>query len=124
MLDCTFTDTVTVRRASTRDVHNKVEYTEVKDEAGCPLPVKCRFERRRRRVITLEGVERDSDASMVFRRDKAVDIAPEDLIVTARGEVYQILTYEDVVLLGTTADYGRLTLGFTRTEVPPDFPRF
>jgi hypothetical protein len=123
MLDATFVEVVTVRRPIGRDVKNETTYEEVLDQAGCPLPVKCRFERTRRRTVDLNGREKTADARMVYRIDRNTEIKPEYLIVTKREEVYSVIGHEDVGLMfGKTAQYGRLSLELTRQVVPKDKP--
>jgi len=127
MLDVILTETVTVRRAKPgqRSVTNSVQYEELKDEGGFPLPIRCRIERRRRRVHTsLEGVELDADATLVYRVDKAPEIKPEDLIYLSRTkEVWRVLTHETADLLFQgKAHYGRLALQLSRQVVPGDWP--
>lgn len=123
MLDVAYTDSVTVRRpkAGSRSVSNSVQYEELKDQGGFPLPIRCRIERRKRRVHTVEGVELDADASLVYRKDKSPDLKLEDLIFTNRKEVFRILTFEEVnFLFCEKAQYVRLSLQFFRQPVPDD----
>lgn len=123
MLDVTFTDSVTVRRAKagSRTVSNSVQYDELKDEGGFPLPIRCRIERRKRRIHNVEGAELDADATLVYRKDKAPQLQIEDLIFTKRKEVFRVLTLEEANLLFCgKAVYGRLALQFSRQTVPGD----
>lgn len=126
MLDVTFNESVTVRRIKpeTRTATNSVEYVELKDEGGFPIPIRCRVERRKRRVHGLEGTELDADATLVYRVDKSPEVKPEDLIYLARTkEVFRVLTHETADLLFCSkANYGRLALQFTRQAVPGDWP--
>lgn len=124
MLDVTFTDSVTVRRpkAGSRTVSNSVQHEELKDDGGFPLPIRCRIERRKRRVHGLEGVELDADATLVYRVDRSPGVKAEDLIYLGRTkEVFRVLTFETVDLLFCgKAVYGRLFLQFFRQPVPED----
>lgn len=126
MLDVVLTDSVTVRRikTGTRTATNSVSYDELKDEGGFPIPVRCRIERRKRRIHGLEGVELDADATLVYRADKSPEIRPEDLIYLGRTkEVWRVLTHEtaDLLFCGK-ANYGRLALQMFRQPVPGDWP--
>lgn len=127
MLDIVHTDSVTIRRAvpGSRTATNAVQYEEVKAEDTDPIVIRCRIERRKRRVHNLEGVEMDADASLVYRKDRYPQLQLEDLVYNSkRNEVYRIITFEDADLLFcSNAQYGRLSLQIYRATVPGDGPR-
>ena len=125
MLDSTFKTKVTLRKPKRggRDVNNEVVYEEFRGKGECLVDIRCRFERRRRRAISLEGVEFESDATMIYRKDRVpTKIGREDLIVEG-GDSFAIALAEDLQLMFGTARYERLTLVFSRQQVTKDVPR-
>lgn len=120
MLDVTFNETVTLRRASARDARNKITWQEVLDESGGPLRLKCRIERRRRRIFSQDGVEREIDATMAYRKTSAPDLRLEDVMVTQSGEAFKITGLDELAILFGTATYGRAELRRTREVMPAD----
>jgi len=120
MFEATFNEQVTVRRASSRDVRNKTVYTQQLDATGEPLYLKCRLERTRRRIQTLDGAAAEADASMLFRDDLSLQFGPDDLIVTSSGETFKVLTKSAASALFGGSKYARAELRQTRTSVPED----
>lgn len=120
MLGALFNESVTVRRAIARTARDKVTYQQVVDSTGFPLTLKCRLERRGRRIFALTGNEKDSDAQMVWRDGGDITLKDEDLVVTSKGETFKVISIERQKKLGTAVDYGRAQLRRTETPVPED----
>lgn len=121
MLGVLFNETVTVRRAIARTARNEVTYEQVLDETGFPLTLKCRLERRGRRIFTAAGNEKESDAQLAYRSSGLkIELKDEDLIVTSKGEAFKILSIERQNQLGTAIEYGRAQLRRTELPVPED----
>lgn len=114
-----FNEEVTLRRAKSRDGRNKVVYEELLANGG-PLRLKCKIDRRKRRVYTIQGVEKEVDATLFFRTVDAPELRLEDLVVTSSGEVFKAVGFDRQQLLGSGEEFGRVELRFTRTEVPAD----
>jgi hypothetical protein len=119
MFDLLFKDKATLRGAATRDARNAVSYEEKTDEAGFTLTLRCRFERRGRRVMTTPGVETQTDASMLYRSSNAPLLELEDLVVIA-GETFRVVGITKQRLEGTAVEYSRADLALDRTVVPED----
>lgn len=120
MLGVLFNEAVTVRRATTRSARNAVTYEQVLDSTGFPLTIKCRLERRGRRIFATTGNEKESDAQMAWRDKVDITLRDEDLIVTKTGETFKVLSIERQKKLGTAVDYGRAQLRRSDTVVPED----
>lgn len=117
MFDVLFTDRVTVRRAVSRDVRNASVYEEVKGEDGGTLAIRCKLERRGRKIITTTGQETQSDATMLFRSSRAPSLSLEDL-VRAGDATYRVVGLSSERVAGV--EYSRADLTLDRTEVPED----
>jgi hypothetical protein len=122
MLGVLFNTKVTVRRAQVggRTARNAVTYEQLVDSTGFPLTLKCRLERRGRRIFSTTGHEKESDAQMVWRDTATVEIKDEDLIVTTKGETFKVMSVERQTKLGTAVGYGRAQLRRTEIPVPGD----
>lgn len=121
MLDLTFIDTFTIRRPQSRTGRNEVTYATVQDGHGAPLQLACRLELRRRRVFSTQGVEAESDATLVYRVSVGKEAKPEDLVV-CREETFRVIGTSRQRLLFGNAEYSRLDLQKVRTPVPEDEP--
>lgn len=119
MFDVMFTDEARVKRATGRTAENAVTYEEVLDETGGALPVRCKLEHRGRRVVGKDGVEIQSDATMICRTSDLPGIDMEDLVV-AGGRTYRVVGLTDQPLLGSGVKYSRLDLALDRAPVPGD----
>ncbi len=126
MLDALFVDRVTVRRAKTRGVANEVVYEQVLDKVdgdkkgGGPAILNCRIERRRRRVITEQREEIQTDATMVFRVVALPTIEMTDIVVDAKGKAYKVAGLESDRALFGGGEYARADLQDTKLDVPAD----
>jgi len=119
MLDITFRELVTLRRAKagTRGASNDPVYEIVRDTAEEPLKVRCYIERRKRRVFSTAGVEEESDATMLFRATEKADVRAEDLVVDQDGAAYRVNGLETASSLFGSARYRRADLRKTRLKV-------
>lgn len=126
MLDALFVDRVTVRRAKTRGVANEVVYEQVLDKVdgdkkgGGPAILNCRIERRRRRVITEQREEIQTDATMVFRVVPLPTVEITDIIVDDKDRAYKVAGLEKDRALFGEGEYVRADLQDTKLDVPPD----
>lgn len=121
MLDVSFIDTFTIRRAQGRSSRNEVTYGTVLDGHGAPLQQNGLLELRRRRVHTVQGVEAESDATLIHRVKVGKEVKPEDLVV-CRGETFRVIGSSRQRLLFGDAEYARLDLQKVRTPIPGDEP--
>jgi hypothetical protein len=122
MLDTMLRETVTLRRAKagSRSVQNEVVYEILRDAAEIPIEVRCRIERRRRRIFSTAGVEEESDGTMLYRISSKVDIQTNDLVVDRNGQAYKILGFDEQSSLFGSASYRRADLRLTRLPVQED----
>ena len=127
MLDALMVDRVTVRRAKTRGVANEVVYEQVLDKVdgdkkgGGPAILNCRIERRRRRVITEQREEIQTDATMIFRVVPLPTVEMTDIIVdSAKDRAYKVAGLERDRALFGEGEYVRADLQDTKLDVPPD----
>jgi hypothetical protein len=120
MLDALFRETVTLRRLAvgTRQTDGAAGYEIVVDDAEVPVQIRCRIERRRRRLITKEGVELEGDATMVLKRPASIEISEEDVVVDRNGQAWKILRKESSDSFFGAGEYFRLDLQETTIEVP------
>lgn len=120
MLDALYKDSVTVRRPKGRDAANRITYEEILAENGGPLVIRCRIERRRRRVVTTDAKERVQDAQMVFRSDLAPQLQSQDIVVVTKDrETFEVDTLEKLDSpFGGPVAYGRAGLLRTAAVIP------
>lgn len=121
MLDSLFNVTVTLRRRVKQGVKGDITFQEVLDGSGAPLPIKCRFERRRRRIYRKDGPELELDGTMICRKDKPglPAIAAEDVIVrTDTNEAFKVVSIDEDQQLFSSEKYLRLALALTNLPTP------
>lgn len=119
MLDTMMRENVTLRRAraGSRTVKNEVTYDILRDDAEIPIVLRCRIERRRRRIFSAQGVEEESDGTMIYRVTSKVDVKANDLIVDRNGQAFKILGFDEQPSLFGSATYRRADLRLTRLPV-------
>lgn len=122
MLETLFRETVTLRRlaAGTRAVDGVAEYSTVVDADDVPIEIRCRIERRRRRILSKEGVELEGDATMMLKRPTSTEISEEDVVVDRNGQAWKILRVERAEAFFGAGEYMRLDLQETTIAVPAD----
>src|SRR3982751_6478478 len=117
MLDATFRETVTLRRAraGARGANGApAAYDLVRDGAEVAVRIRCRIERRRRRIFLDQGVEAEADATMLFRVTlPSVDLRTVDYVVDRNGEAFKVLGMDDQQSLFGSARYKRVDLRAT-----------
>ena len=119
MLDILLKDKVTVRRAGARDVRNNITYTQLTDSKGHPTHVTCKLDKRRRRIFSTDGVEMESDATMVYRVQGNPIVMLEDLVYFD-GTSYKIIAFAEQNMLFSAFNYVRADLQLTRDVQPED----
>ncbi|MGH9462003.1 MAG: hypothetical protein ACRD1X_12340 [Vicinamibacteria bacterium] len=122
MIESLYRETVTLRRpkAATRQVDGSTDYEIVVDEAQYPVRVRCRIERKGRRIFTNQGVELQSDAAMVFRQKDGSTVRKDDIVVDRNGEAWKVLDLEELRQLFGPNTYARAGLQSTVDPVPHD----
>lgn len=119
MFDVLFRDKATVRRAkaNARSVRNAVVYEELLDESGGTITLRCKIERRGRRVLSTSGSETQTDASAFYNAGRAPAVREDDLLVVG-AETFRIVGLNSQRLGAAT--YARADLVLDRTIVPED----
>ncbi len=119
MFDLLNNDSVRVMRAGKAGLKGNVEYKEVLDPAGGPLPVPCYIKRKRRRVYGKDRVEAYVDATLMYRVDEDLpEIRAEDFVITESGEEFKVTDVDQDRQIGTDLECRQLGLVATRLPVP------
>lgn len=120
MLDVLFNESITIRRPTGRTAANAITYEQAKNEDGTGIVVRCRIEETRRRVIGTDGIQTESDATMVFRVNGNPVIGLEDVVIRDSGTAYRVIGINAQQAIGTPYKYARLDLALTKQLVPED----
>lgn len=121
MLDALFNVTVRLMRRKVEGVKAETVFEEALTTNGGPLPIKCRFERRRRRIYRKDGPELEVDGTVLCRKLKAGEptIAAEDVLVREdSGEAFKVVTVDEDQQLFSGLKYLRMTVQATKLAVP------
>lgn len=120
-LEALYNVTVTLRRRAAQGVKGDITFQEVLDKSGAPLPIKCRFERRRRRIYRKDGPDMEIDGTVICRKlkDGQPTIAAEDILVrTDTNEAFKVVTVDEDQQLFSSNKYLRMTVQMTKLPVP------
>jgi len=121
MLDATFKETVTLRRARAGSRGGNAQasaYDVVRDAAGVVLRIRCKIDRKRRKLVSTQGIETESDATLLMRVRGAVDLRTTDFVVDETGAGYRIMGMDEQPALFGSARYKRVELRATTITFP------
>jgi len=122
MIENLYRETVTLRRPKpgTRAIDASTEYEIVLGDGDLPVRVRCRIERRGRRLFTTQGVELQGDATMLFRKKDNAEVLVDDIVVDRNGDAWKVMNVDAQKLLWGMATHCRADLQSTVDPVPND----
>ncbi len=117
-----YLERVTLRRpkAGTRGVDGATQYEVVLGEGDLPIEVRCALERRGRRIFSTQGVEIQSDATMLFRQAPEKEIRLDDIVVDLEGQAWKVVGLDVQKSMFGSRKYGRADLQTTTNPVQHD----
>ena len=120
MIPLLYRETVTIRRpqAGGGNVDGSVTFEIVLGEDEHPVEVRCAIERRSRRLLSVQGVESQSDATMFFVQRSGSEIAVDDIVVDGDGHAWKVVGLEVQKQLFGMVKGGRADLKATVNPVP------
>ena len=111
---------VTLRRpkAGTRGADGSVTYEIVLGEGDLPVEIRCSIEQRTRRIFSTQGVEIQSDATMLFRQKPGFEVRSDDIVVDPDGQAWKVVGLNVQKVLFGSRKLGRADLQTTVDPVP------
>lgn len=125
MLDTTFKETVTLRRAraGSRGANAQASaYDIVCNADQVPIRIKCYIDRKRRKLISTQGTDTESDATLLMRVRPGIDLQTFDFVVDQSGVGYRVMGMDDQSALFGPTRYKRVDLRLT-TILFPETPQ-
>ena len=119
MMSLLYRQTVTIRRpqAGSGLVDGAVTYKVVLDDEESPMRLRCRLERRARRLFTAQGAEVQTDATMLFIQKDATELFIDDVVVDQDSNAYKVVGLETQKALFGSRVSGRADLKATTDPV-------